>query len=135
VKIVIDAYAWIEIFIGSEKGKIAKNKLEEVTEAYTPDTVLAEVARKYLREKVNQQTTRDRLRIITESSDIVPINTETALEAAKCYMELSDEAKKRGLRDPSLFDAIVYSTAKILEAKILTGDEHLRHQPETLWIG
>jgi len=135
VKIVVDAYAWIELFIGSKKGERAKEKLEKAKEAYTPDTVLAEVARKYLREGVNQGAIMDRLRIITEASDITPINVENALEAAKCYMKLSVEAKREGLKDPSLFDAIVLSTARILEAKVLTGDEHLKNQPETLWIG
>ncbi len=59
---------------------------------------------------------------------------ETAMEAAKCYMKLSDEAEKARLRTPSLFDAIVLATTKLLQAKVLTGDEHLKKLPETLWI-
>jgi len=134
VKIVVDAYAWIEIFIGSEEGKRAKENIEQASKAYTPDTVLAEVARKYLREGMNQETVMDRLTIITEASSITSINMETAMEAAKCYMKLSDEAKKARLRAPSLFDAIVLATTKLLQAKVLTGDEHLKKLPETLWI-
>jgi len=134
VKIVVDAYAWIEVFIGSEEGKRAKEKMEEASEVYTPDTVLAEVARKYLREGVNQEAVLDRLRIITEASSIASINMETAMEAAKCYMKLPDEARKVGLGAPSLFDAIVLATARLLQGKILTGDEHLKKLPETLWI-
>jgi len=135
VKIVVDTYAWIEIFIGGNKGKRAKENLENATEVCTPDTVLAEIARKYLREKINQEVITDRLKIITEASDITSINIETAVEAAKCYIHLSQEAKKAEIKAPSLFDAIVLATAKLLNAKVLTGDEHLKNQPETLWIG
>lgn len=134
MKIVIDAYAWIEIFIGSDKGKKAKEILEKASETYTPDTVLAEVARKYLREGVEQQTILDRLKTIAEASDVVWISVETSLEAAKCYMKLEKEAKRSRLRSPSLFDAIVLATAKLLEAKVVTGDEHFKNLPETLWI-
>ena len=61
MKIVVDAYAWIEIFIGSEEGKRAKENIEQASEAYTPDTVLAEVARKYLREGMKQETIDENL--------------------------------------------------------------------------
>ena len=126
MKIVVDTYAWIEIFVGSEKGAKAKEHLEKADMVYTPDIVLAEIARKYLREGMNQDTIVDRLRIIIEASDIIPIDAEVALEAAKCYMELLNAAKEEGLRKPSLFDAIVLATARTLKAKVLTGDEHLK---------
>jgi predicted nucleic acid-binding protein len=135
VKIVVDTYAWIEIFIGSKKGQKAREHLEKATEVYTPDIVLAEVARKYLREGRNQDDIKDRLRTIMEASDITPINMEVALEAARCYMLLANEAKKEGLKAPGLFDAIVLASARLLEAKALTGDEHLKSLPETLWMG
>jgi len=135
VKIVVDAYAWIEIFIGSEKGKKAREELEKADEVYTPSTVLAEIARKYLLEGLNEEAVAHRLRIISEASDIVSIDTGTALEAAKCYMKLVDEAKIARLTTPSLFDAIVLAIAKDLEAKVLTGDEHFKDLPETIWIG
>jgi len=33
-----------------------------------------------------------------------------------------------------LFDAIVLAKARKLGAKVVTGDEHLKHADETLWI-
>ncbi|MEM2841283.1 MAG: PIN domain-containing protein [Candidatus Bathyarchaeia archaeon] len=134
MKIVVDAYAWIEIFIGSEKGEKAREHIEKASEVYTPDTVLAEIARKYLREGADQRDAEERLRMIVEVSNIAPIDVEVALEAAKSYMKLSDEARKAGMKAPSLFDAIVLGTAKSLNAKILTGDEHFKNLQETLWI-
>ena len=42
MKIVIDAWAWIELLIGSDKDKEVKALIENAEEAYTPSTVLAE---------------------------------------------------------------------------------------------
>jgi len=50
VKIVVDSYAWIELFAGSDKGeKVRRKYMEKSEEIYTPDIVLAEMARKYIR--------------------------------------------------------------------------------------
>jgi len=135
VKIVIDAYAWVEIFIGSKKGDKAREELKKADETYTPDVVMAEIARKYLREGIEEQTVLERLKAIEEASDIAPIDKDVALESAKCYMQFSEKAKTRALRLPSLFDAIVLATARLLNAKVVTGDEHFKDMPETLWIG
>lgn len=134
MKIVVDAYAWIELFIGSERGKRAKEILEQADEVYTPDTVMAEVARKYCREGAEERTTQARLEVIAGASDIVLIDIKLALEAAKCYTRLAREAKRRRLATPSLFDAIPLAAARLLKAKILTGDEHFRNLPETIWM-
>ena len=134
MKIVVDACAWIEIFIGSERGKRAKEILEQADEVYTPDTVMAEVARKYCREGAEERTPQARLEIIAGASDIVLIDIKLALEAAKCYTRLAREAKRRRLATPSLFDAIPLAAARLLKAKILTGDEHFRNLPEAIWM-
>jgi len=135
VKIVVDAYAWVELFLGSEKGRKVKEILEDADEVYTPDTVLAEIARKYVKEGAEEKTVDARLETITAASNIAQIDTKIALEAARCYMQLVTDAKKAKLKAPSLFDAIVLATGILLESKILTGDEHFRNLSETLWIG
>ncbi|MGB9714745.1 MAG: PIN domain-containing protein, partial [Candidatus Bathyarchaeales archaeon] len=122
MKTVIDTYAWIEIFIGSPQGEKAKEILQKTEEAYTPDIVLAEIARKYLREGAKEQAISERLKTIEEASEIAYIDKETAIESAKCYIELSQKAKKENLKNPSLFDAIILATAKTLNAKLITGD-------------
>jgi len=134
VKIVIDAYAWIEVFIGSEKGNNAKETIAKTNETWTPDVVLAEIARKYLREGADEKTILERLRTIEETSDITSIDKKIALASAKCYIELLENAKIKGLKTPSLFDAVVLATARLLKAKVITADEHFKGMPETLWI-
>lgn len=135
MKTVIDTYAWIEIFIGSKNGEKAKEILQKAEEIYTPDIVTAEIARKYIREGINEQTSLERLKTIEETSNIIPIDKNIAIESAKCYLELSEKAKTRRLKSPSLFDAIVLATARVLNAKLVTGDEHLKDFSEILWIG
>jgi predicted nucleic acid-binding protein len=135
VKTVIDTYAWIEVFIGSECGEKAKEIIQKSEEAYTPDVVIAEVARKYLKEGVKEQTILERLATIEETSEITPVDKNIALESAKCYLELVERAKERKLKAPSLFDAILLATARTLGAKLVTGDEHFKGIDETIWIG
>lgn len=134
MKIVIDAYAWIEHFIGSAKGQKVKEIIESADEVFTPGTVLAEIARKYLREGVDEKIVDSRLQEITGASNIVPVDTNLALESARCFLELSAKAHKSKQKNPSLFDAIVLATGRLLESKILTGDEHFKSLPETVWI-
>jgi len=134
-KIVIDAYAWIEFFIGSKQGHEVKEILEEAEEIYTPGTVLAEIARKYIREGVDDKTVDARLQVIASASNITNVDVEIALEAVRCYSEIVKCAKKSKLNTPSLFDAIVLGTGRSLKSKIVTGDEHFRNLPETIWIG
>ncbi|MEM2146919.1 MAG: PIN domain-containing protein [Candidatus Jordarchaeaceae archaeon] len=131
---MVDSYAWIELFIGGESSKRAEEYIEMSGEVYTPDIVLAKVARKYLREGFNKNLISKRLKTISESSRIAPINPEIALGSAECYVEFLNKAKNEKLKDPSLFDATVLAVTKHLKAKGLTGDEHFKNLPETLWL-
>jgi predicted nucleic acid-binding protein len=132
---VIDAYAWVELFLGSEKGLRVKELLEDADEIYTPGTVMAEIARKYIREGADEKVVNSRLDAIASASNVTPVDPTITLEAARCYAELSRCAKTSKLNTPSLFDAIVLATGRILKSKIITGDEHFKNLPETVWIG
>lgn len=134
VKIVADAYAWVELFAGTRKGEFAKGKMEEAETVITPDTVLAEVARKYIREGLKEETTRQRLSTILEASEPAYIDDDIAVEAGKAYLQLEKRAKDAGLRKPSLFDALILAVARKIGGKVLTGDEHFEGLPETIWI-
>ena len=135
MKTVIDTYAWIEIFIGSESGKKVKEILQKAEEAYTPDVVVAEIARKYLREGMEERAIHQRLTTIEETSEITPVDKNIAIESARCYLELAERAGTGKLKTPSLFDAIVLATARIFDAKLVTGDEHFKGINGILWVG
>lgn len=61
MKIVVDTYAWIELFIGSRKGQAVKEKLGSAEEVCTPDAVLAELAGKFIREGLESNVVEERL--------------------------------------------------------------------------
>jgi predicted nucleic acid-binding protein len=130
----VDAYAWIEFFLGSGKGTKVKELIETAEEAYTPDTVIAELARKYLREKSPEKLVRERLTAVHGASQVLKISLELALSGSKAYLELFERAKKRRLRSPSLFDGLVLGAARLHDAKVVTGDPHFEDLPETIWI-
>ena len=112
MKIVADAYAWVELFAGTSRGGFAKRRMEEAETVITPDTVLVEVARKYLREGVSEETTRHRLSTILEASEPSYVDDELATEASKAYFELESKARKEKLKKPCLFDALILATAR-----------------------
>ncbi len=134
MRIVIDSYAWIELFKGSINGNKIKELLENADVLYTPNTVLAEIARKYIREGAVEKTVNTRLEQIGANSNIVNLDSKLAHESAKCYLELAENARTTKLSTPSLFDAIVLATAHTLNAKVLSGDQHFKSLPETVWI-
>ena len=134
MKTVVDSYAWIEHFLGSEKGGKTNEILQNSDEIYTPDLVLVEIARKYAREGIEDTIIQSRLHQIEDASNIVCLDPEMALLAAKCYVEMQANAKKLKLTLPGLFDAIILATGRSLNAKILTGDQHFKGLPETLWL-
>ncbi len=135
-KFLIDTYAWIEFFIGSEKGEIVKKYLLSGNEIYTPSVVLAEIARKYLRGNISEKIVRKRIDLITRISTIIDIDEELAVESGKAYLELIKHTKKQGLKQkPSLIDAVILAIARKLKAKIITGDRHFKELKETIWIG
>lgn len=131
--IILDSYAWIEYFLGSEAGKVVKQYLgsEEVA---TPSIVLAEIARKYIREQMEEKDVLRRLLFISANSGIMEIDAKLSLAAAKAYMELLKKAKIEGLAKPSLADGIILAVGRALTAKILTGDEHFKGLKEVIQI-
>ena len=84
---------------------------------------MAEVARKYLREGAAVTTIRKSLSTILEASELLDLDAELALTAARATIRLERRAEASGLRRPNLFDGIVMASARLNGAKVLTGDE------------
>ena len=134
MRIVVDSWAWIELFKASSAGRSAKQSIEEADDVFTPAIVLAELARKYVREGEDIVAIRRWLSSVTESTQVVEIDTKLAEESAKASLELTRKAKEERLTKPGLGDAIILATARVWQAQVLTGDSHFRGLPETLWI-
>jgi len=135
LRIVVDTYAWIELFIGSNKGEIVREAIAKANEVFVPDIVLTEIARKYLREGESEEVVRQRIEWVTDIARIVAIDENTAMLSGIVYMELVEKSKVEGTSKPGLADAIVLATTRTLEAKVVTGDKHFKGLNEVIWVG
>jgi predicted nucleic acid-binding protein len=134
LRIVVDSFAWIELFLGSVMGGKVNELVNDSEEAYTPDTVLAELARKYLREGVSEKLVRERLTVVQGASHVLTITSDLAIHASRAFQDLAELAKKRKQRSPGLFDGLVLGAARLKDAKVVTADPHFKDLPETIWI-
>lgn len=132
---MIDSYAWVEILEGTTLGKVAKDRIEEADDAFTPDVVLAEVARKCIRQGARSDVVRKRLQAMIVASQAVGIDVAVAEESAKAWLELDSMARRKKLGKPSLVDGIVLATSRINNARLLSGDKHFEGLSETVWLG
>jgi predicted nucleic acid-binding protein len=126
-KIVLDTYAWIEYFRGSEQGKIAKKFVEGNFELFTPSIVIAELSDKYRREKITQWEIRKKF--IEFKTQILFLDGNIADKAGEMKQKL-----KETYRDAGLADAVVLAHSIDTNSKILTGDKHLRNLENSLDI-
>jgi len=132
--IVLDSYAWIEYFLGSETGETVRGHLK-TEQVITPSIVLPEVARKYLGQQMKESEVLRRLIFISANSKIAEINASLSLSAASAYLELLEKARAEKLKKPSLADGIVLATGRTFKATILTGDEHFRGLSGVTYVG
>jgi len=96
--------------------------------------VLAEIARKYHREKLDHGTVITRLETINSTTIVTGIDTNLAMRTGRAYLELEEKAKRERLNKASLFDAIVLATAREYGSSVVTGDEHFRGLAETIFL-
>jgi predicted nucleic acid-binding protein len=128
MKYVIDSYAWIEYFMGTEAGEKAKPIIESSEEKITPTICLAEVYAKTL--KVQSQELAEKQRVfIKEKSVIASLDEPIAVESAKVQIKMKKEIDGWGL-----VDSIVYATALLKKAEVVTGDEHFKRLKSVLFI-
>ena len=128
MKYVIDSYAWIEYFTGSELGKKVKSLIESSEEKLTPTICLAEVYAKTLKVE-NQELAEKQKAFIKEKSALVFLDEAIALESARQNVRLKKEIDGWGLAD-----SFVYATAIIKKAEVITGDEHFKKLKNVLFL-
>ena len=127
MRYVIDAHAWIEYFIESEKGKKVKEIIEdENNEIFVSVITIAEVSSIGVREKRDVELGN---KIILSLSSIHFISLEFAKEAGILHAEI-----RKKIKDFGLADVFVLLTARKLGAKIITGDPHFKTFKEAILI-
>ena len=128
MKYVIDSYAWIEYFMGTKTGEKVKPIIENTEEKITPTICLAEIYAKTLRVENGELAEKQRI-FIKEKSALAPLDEKTAVEAAMLTSKLKREIPGWGLAD-----SIVYATALIKKAEVVTGDEHFKKLKNVTFI-
>lgn len=128
MKYVIDSYAWIEYFMGTQAGEKAKPIIESQEEKITPTICLAEIYAKTLKTETQELAEKQRM-FIKEKSALAALDELTAVESAKINATM-----KREIEGWSLADSIVYATALLKKAEVVTGDEHFKKLENVLFI-
>ncbi|MBI4148605.1 type II toxin-antitoxin system VapC family toxin [Candidatus Woesearchaeota archaeon] len=119
--IVFDSHAWIEYFMGSDKGKHVRTYVDGQEEIATPAVCLAEIKHKYM---CDGREFDSRLQFIMTRSKVANLTKEIALLAAE---------KKKEYK-LYMVDALVYAAGIYLGAHVLSGDGHFRHLPEVEFL-
>jgi len=121
--VLVDSWAWIEYFKGSEAGKKAKEVIEGREQLLLATINAAEIYRFLLQNK--SEDAEKLIKFVLSSSFIIPLETDLALRSAK----LKHNLKIR------LADAIVIATAEENKAQILTGDDDFKNMKNVIYIG
>lgn len=119
-RVVVDTYAWIEYFRGTEEGRNAREYIEGDFDLVCPAVVVAELSDKYRRNDLAETWRRERKPFVEVKCDAEPLDAELADRAGELKTEM-----RRDHDDFGLADATILATAERHDAKLLTGDGHL----------
>lgn len=128
MKYVIDSYAWIEYFMGTQTGEKIRTIIEGIDEKITPTICLAEIYAKTLKVESYELAEKQRI-FIKQKSALAPLDEPSAVESANINNKLKKEIDGWGLAD-----SIVYATAQLKKAEVVTGDQHFRKLKNVIFI-
>jgi len=123
--IILDSSAWIEYFTGTKNADFVEETLEKGN-IITPSIVLVELSCKATKEKWDFQ---EQLTFIKSRSTIMGMNEKMILKCGKVYIEERKKKTKFGMAD-----AIILTTAKEINAKILTKDNDFRGLDDVIML-
>jgi len=121
--VLVDTSAWIEWLIGSPTGDKLTGQLPQQSDWLVPTMVQLELA-KWLTREVGEDKA-DQVIAFTQVCQVIPLDTEIALAAAEaCRTHRLATA-----------DAIIFATARLRDATLLTCDAHFDGLPGVILIG
>jgi len=123
---IIDSYAWIEYFFGSEKGKKVRDVMEK-NECYTLESNLAEI---YEWSKKNEEDFSFLQKIIIVKSRILSINRKDWLRGVEIKLE-----KRRKQKGFGLIDGLMLAKQEELKCRLITGDKHFKNIKNVIFLG
>jgi predicted nucleic acid-binding protein len=125
-KIIVDAFAWVEFFIGSERGRIVKRYIDDGYVVITLTTTLSELKEYALR---NDKDFDEILPLIRGCSEIREIDEGIGIMAGEVNYE-----RKKVVKGWGMMDSYVLASSLVLNAGILTGDQHFRDVEDVIML-
>ena len=113
--VLIDSWAWIEYFKGTQYGERARKYIESGEEILVSAINVSEVYRFLLQHRA--QEAQQLIDFVLRTSFVIPIDVPIALHAARLKVE-----KKFGMAD-----AIVLATAREQHSQVVTGDDDFKN--------
>lgn len=125
---LLDSYAWIEYFLGSELGLEVRDILEkEGNKCFTSALSVSEVTVKFKKLGLDFDKAFNSMKKL---STILSVNENTAFEAGKLYVE-----KRKAVKDIGMVDIVIITQAREGNLKIVTGDiEHFKDEKNVMLI-
>lgn len=117
IEYLLDTYAWIEYFRGSEEGEKVKGLIEQQI-IHTSMISIAELSDKYHRENLIDEW-RKRYEFIISKSNLLPCSLKIMKNSGFRKLQLRKKSQSIGL-----VDAIIIETAIQHNLIIVSGDQH-----------
>ena len=122
---VLDSFAWIEYFLGSRRGEKVQGFIES-KKCVTPTIVIAEISAKYSND--NKDFT-DKLKFMKFNTKVISLTEDIAEFAGRIKT-----SQRKIKKDFGLADSIIYATALLHNAKVISGDPHFEDMKEVIII-
>ena len=123
---LLDTYALVECFIGSERGQKVRDILaSKENTCYIASEGIAEAVSIVIRRKYDPSGPIEIMRGI----QLVQLDADTAEDAGRIHAKMREKIKNIGL-----MDAILIAIARRRGLKIVTGDQHFKNVPEAVMI-
>lgn len=127
-KYLLDSFAWIEYFEGSNQGaKVEKIISDPHNEVLTCAVMVAEVVSKARRSKKDEDTAYMAMETL---SRILEIDAELAKLAGSIHAQM-----KKKFKDFGMMDAFLLAAAQQTSATIVTGDPHFKSMDNVEFLG
>lgn len=120
--ILPDSSAWVSMFMLAPSAPTFRERLEEAEAVVVPTIVLYEVYKVLRREGAEDEA--EEAAMLLKGYDITELDEVTALAAAETSLE-------HGL---AMADAIIYATAQLHDATLVTGDAHFDGLPGVEYV-
>jgi predicted nucleic acid-binding protein len=119
---VVDTSAWIEWLVDGPQRQQLMAFMPSRERCVVPTIVQLELAKWLFRERGEDEA--DVVIAYTQKCQVWPLDTATALRAAELHKEYK----------LATADAIVYASALMAGAQLLTCDAHFRDLPDVRWV-